>query len=107
MAKIHSMDEAVHSSTAFLAGGGVQVVYGSIAEVDLAFNSLANEATEEASGRLQKKIFLSKDSKKYISVSKNAIVSFHDYDFNSHRKGHLCVFSLNCWGNLRIILSFV
>lgn len=55
------------------------MIYESIAQVDLAFNAISTAATEDASGRLQKKIFLSKDGKKFISVSKSVIISFHDY----------------------------
>ena len=45
-----------------------QVVYGSVAEVDMAFNAISSAANEDMSGRLQKRIFLSKDGKRYITV---------------------------------------
>lgn len=87
------------------------MVYKSIAQVDLAFNTLSEAATEEASGRLQKKIFLSKDGKKYISVSNSAIVSFHDYD--SFRIERVIIsfitvtFPLICRGRMDVLFQFL
>lgn len=48
---------------------GVQVIYASRAQADVAFNGISTSAHEESSGRLQKKIYTSQDGKKYFAVS--------------------------------------
>ena len=45
-----------------------QVVYASRAQADIAFNGISTSAHEDASGRLEKKIFISGDGQKYIKV---------------------------------------
>ncbi|CAM9997167.1 unnamed protein product [Ascophyllum nodosum] len=60
------------------AMGKSHVVYGSVAEVDMAFNAISSAANEDMSGRLQKRIFLSKDGKRYITVRHPRVMNKDD-----------------------------